>query len=76
MENQPAQPKINFEIDEKSNAALVITCGNCSTITKIASEHLTTEGHILCSGCNYEFQITADDIMTIKKYLDDAKKLQ
>lgn len=75
MENQPASPKIDFAIDEDLNTALVITCGNCGAVTKIPSDELTAEGNILCSGCHYEFQITADDITMIKKYLEDAKKL-
>jgi hypothetical protein len=75
MENEPAKPRINFEIDDNANAALVISCGNCSSVTKIPSEKLSPDSHIKCSGCNYAFEITADDITTIKKYLDDAKKM-
>jgi len=75
MENRHASPKIDFAIDEDLNTALVITCGNCSAVTSIPSDELTTEGNIQCSGCHYAFQITADDITTIKKYLEDAKKL-
>ncbi|MCW5203561.1 hypothetical protein VU12_11565 [Desulfobulbus sp. US4] len=75
MENETAKPKIDFEIDDDANAALVISCGNCSTATKIPSEELSRDSHIKCSGCNYAFQITADDIIAIKKYLDDAKKM-
>ncbi|MCI5143057.1 MAG: hypothetical protein D3909_15270 [Candidatus Electrothrix sp. ATG1] len=75
MEHQTAKPKIDFEIDDDFNAALVISCGNCSTVTKIPSEELSTERNIQCTGCNYAFQITADDITTIKNYLEDAKKM-
>ncbi|MGB5684870.1 MAG: hypothetical protein WBM35_03595 [Candidatus Electrothrix sp.] len=75
MEHETAQPEINFTIDEESNIALVISCGNCSTATKIPSEELTPDSHIKCSGCNYAFEITADDITTIKQYLDDAQKM-
>ncbi|WP_339136066.1 MAG: hypothetical protein WGN25_19610 [Candidatus Electrothrix sp. GW3-4] len=75
MENQPATPKIDFEIDDDFNAALVITCGNCSTVTKMPSEVLTPDKHIKCTGCDYEFKLTADDINTIQTYLEDAKKL-
>ncbi|MCI5212400.1 MAG: hypothetical protein D3910_27280 [Candidatus Electrothrix sp. ATG2] len=75
MENQPASPKIDFEIDDDFNATLVISCGNCSTLTKIPSDELTRDRNIKCTGCEYEFQITADDITTIKNYLEDAKKM-
>ena len=75
MKHETAKPKIDFARDDDANLALVISCGNCSTATKIPSEELSPDSHIKCSGCNYAFEITADDITTIKKYLDDAKKM-
>lgn len=66
-------PKVDFEVDNDFKGTLVITCGECSTVTRVPFGQVSLDNNIKCNGCDYEFKLTGDDCKALQKQLDDSK---
>lgn len=73
MEQEVKNPKVDITIDNNFDAKIIITCGQCSSVTEILFKHVSVNKNIKCSGCDYEFKMTGDDCKAIQKQLAAIK---